>query len=203
MTDRFSSLIALLRKLPRIAVEEVEPLLSGRSLAGIAAALPQQTFNRTRTALLRRAGIRIGAHSLIQGPLRVTGRGNPCHYLCIGVGTIISGELHVDLDAPVKIGDGVRIGHEVSLLTINHAIGGPELRSGKSESWSIEIGDGAWIASRVTVLPGVRIGAGAVVAAGSVVVRDVPPDTLVAGVPARAIRSLSLDGKETGSQPKQ
>jgi maltose O-acetyltransferase len=68
------------------------------------------------------------------------------------------------------------------------------MRSGARKYGAIEIGDGAWLASRVMVLPGVRIGAGAVVAAGSVVTRDVPDNTLVAGVPARVARSLSADG---------
>jgi acetyltransferase-like isoleucine patch superfamily enzyme len=54
----------------------------------------------------------------------------------------------------------------------------------------IVIDDGAWIASRVTVLPGVTIGSGAIVAAGAVVAADVPPHTMVGGVPARVLRTL-------------
>jgi acetyltransferase-like isoleucine patch superfamily enzyme len=50
-----------------------------------------------------------------------------------------------------------------------------------------------WIASRVTVLPGVSIGDGSVVAAGAVVSRDVAPNTLVAGVPAKFVRALPVD----------
>jgi maltose O-acetyltransferase len=174
-------------------LEEVEPLLSRKVFVQTAAALfPQQSFNRTRTVLLRAAGAKIGARSLIQGPVRVTGTGNPWRFLHIGDQTIISGPLHLDLGAEVRIGNGVRIGHDVSMLTISHAIGDEGLRSGLSEAWSIEIGDGAWLASRVTVLPKVRIGAGAVVAAGAVVTRDVPANTLVAGVPARVMRSLNV-----------
>jgi carbonic anhydrase/acetyltransferase-like protein (isoleucine patch superfamily) len=185
--------LARLPTLARFAFEEVEPLLSTRAFAELSAALlPQQSFTRTRTALLRAAGVQIGAHSLIQGPLRVTGMGNPCHFLSIGTYTIITGPLHVDLAAPVRIGDGVRIGHDVTLLTVNHAIGEQHLRSGLSEFKGIEIGNGTWIASRVTVLPNVRLGAGSVVAAGAVVTRDVPDNTLVAGVPARVIRTLSV-----------
>lgn len=175
----------------RIAFEEVGGLLPRKVLAEVAGKLlPQQTFSRSRTALFRAAGVRVGEHSLIMGPVRITGIGNPCHYLSIGDWTMITGPLHVDLGAPLRIGDGVRIGHDVTLLTINHAIGEVSLRSGESQFSPIEIGDGTWIASRVVVLPGVTIGRGAVVAAGAVVTRDVPPNTLVAGVPARVVREL-------------
>jgi maltose O-acetyltransferase len=193
MANGLTGVLSRLSSLARVAFEEVEPLLSPKVLAQAADILPQQSFTRTRTALLRAAGARIGAHSLIQGPVRITGFGNACRYLSIGKHTIITGPLHLDLGAPVRIGNGVRIGHDVSLLTVNHAIGTEALRSGTRTFQGIEIGDGTWIASRVTVLPNVTIGAGVVVAAGAVVTRDVPANTLVAGVPARVIRSLSVD----------
>lgn len=183
-------LLSRLPKFARAVLEEVEPLVSAEVFTQTAGLLPQQSFMRTRTALLRAAGATIGHHSLIQGPVRVTGLGNPCRYLSIGNHTIITGHLHLDLGAPVTIGDGVRIGHDVTLLTVTHAIGAEWLRAGASEASGIEIGNGVWIASRVTMLPGVRIGHGSVIAAGSVVTRDVPPNTLVAGVPARALRTL-------------
>ena len=52
------------------------------------------------------------------------------------------------------------------------------------------IGDGCWLGARAVVLPGVRIGAGSIVAAGALVTRDVPPNSLVAGVPAKLVRDL-------------
>ena len=192
--ERLPRWASVLPRLMRAAIEEIDPLVSRKMLAeGAATIFPQQSFNRTRTAFLRAAGVRIGAHSLIQGAVRITGLGNPCPYLTIGEYTIITGPLHVDLGAPVRIGNNVRIGHDVTLLTVNHAIGSESLRSGTREFAGIEIGDGAWIASRVTVLPKVQIGAGSVVAAGAVVTRNVAPNTLVAGVPARFIRSLDVD----------
>ena len=54
----------------------------------------------------------------------------------------------------------------------------------------IVIGDKVWIGANATVLPGVTIGKGAIVAAGAVVTRDVPPNTIVAGVPARVVREI-------------
>jgi acetyltransferase-like isoleucine patch superfamily enzyme len=179
-------------RLARASLEEISPFFPRKVVAeSLAGLLPQQSFNRTRTALLRAAGVRVGDRSLIQGPVRLTGKGNPCELLSIGDDTLITGPLHADLGAPIRIGHSVRIGHDVSLLTVNHAIGERWLRSGTSVFGPIDIGDGAWIASRVTVLPGVTIGAGSVVAAGAVVTRNVAPNTLVAGVPARVVRTLS------------
>ncbi|HYQ25910.1 MAG TPA: hypothetical protein VER04_01785, partial [Polyangiaceae bacterium] len=71
--------------LKRVAFEEVEALLSRRILAQLATGFPGQSFSRLRTAMLRRAGMRIGRSSLIQGPMKVTGDGNPCEKISIGM----------------------------------------------------------------------------------------------------------------------
>jgi maltose O-acetyltransferase len=84
----------------------------------------------------------------------------------------------------------VNLGHAVTLLTIDHEIGNAYKRCGLSHSGPIVIGNGVWIASNAVILPGVTVGDGAVVAAGAVVTKDVAPNTLVGGVPARAIREL-------------
>jgi maltose O-acetyltransferase len=186
---------SLLSRLWRAAAEEVQPILSRHAFAQLAEALPSSAFFRTRTTMLRAAGVKIGKHSLIQGKLRLTGNGNPSELLSIGDGTLVTGGLHVDLGAPVRIGNRVRIGHDVSLLTINHAVGDVYLRAGTSFFGAVSIEDGAWLASRCTVLPGVTIGSGAIVAAGSVVTRNVASNTLVAGVPARVIRELPEQGE--------
>jgi maltose O-acetyltransferase len=189
--DRLSSAQRFLSRLARVAVEEVSRVKPRKIAAEVAAGiLPQQTFNRTRTAVLRAAGVHIGKHSLVLGPVRLTGDGDVCAQLTIGSYTIITGPIHADLGAPVVIGDRVRIGHNVSLLTISHEIGEEWLRSGSNTAAPIEIGDGVWLASHVTVLGGVKIGAGSIVAAGAMVTRDVPPNTLVAGIPARVQKNL-------------
>lgn len=183
--------------LPRLlhaASDEIEPLLSRHLLADLATSLPGGAFAGMRTMLFRAAGVRIGPQSRIQGPMRITGLGNACPLLSIGKDTIVTGGLHVDLGAPVRIGNGVRIGHDVTLLTISHEVGSPHFRAGTSHFGEIVIEDGCWLATRCMVLPGVTLGMGAIVAAGAVVTRDVPPNTLVAGVPARVVRELGADG---------
>lgn len=171
-------------------------MLSRQLLGYVARTLPSSAFAKTRTALFRAAGVSIGAHSFIQGPMRLTGIGNPCKLLTIGEHTLVTGGLHVDLGAPVRIGNWVRIGHDVTLLTIDHALGASFLRAGTSSFHEIVIEDGSWIASRCTLLPGVVIGRGAIVAAGAVVTRSVLANTLVGGVPARVIRELPEEGND-------
>ena len=160
--------------------------------------MPHLCFIYLRTTTWRAAGLRIGERSRLMGSLHLTGRASWQDNLTIGADTLLTGPLSVDLEAPVHIGDRVRIGHDVLLLTVDHRIGKSEYRCGDSVARPISIGDGAWLGSRVIVLPGVSIGSGAVVAAGSVVKRNVPADTHVAGVPARVVRALSEDEPESG-----
>ena len=89
----------------------------------------------------------------------------------------------------VTIGDDVLIGHNTVLATLNHDYS-PALRSSLHPA-PIVIENRVWIGSNATILPGVTIGEGAIVAAGAVVSRDVPPNTIVGGVPAKVIRSLT------------
>jgi len=88
----------------------------------------------------------------------------------------------------IYLGDGVLIGHNVVLATINHAL---DYRDrGISKPAPIHVGKNVWIGANATVLPGVTIGDGAVIAAGAVVTKDVPPNTVVGGVPAKWIRNI-------------
>ena len=89
----------------------------------------------------------------------------------------------------IVIGDDVLIGHNTVLATLNHD-DAPALRASLHPA-PIVIGDRVWIGSNATILPGVTVGEGAIVAAGAVVSRDVPPNTIAGGVPARVIRALT------------
>ena len=89
----------------------------------------------------------------------------------------------------IFIGDGSLIGHNVVIATLNHAMA-PDDR-GTMIPAPVHIGNRVWIGSNATILPGVTIGDGAIVAAGAVVTRDVTENTVVGGVPARIIRTIS------------
>lgn len=108
----------------------------------------------------------------------------------IGRGTYVGNHCLFDTWAPITIGRRCAIAMQVSFVTSSHELGGPDRRAGAMTAQPVTVGDGVWIGARATVLPGVTIGEGAVVAAGAVVTDDCAPNTLYAGVPARAVRSL-------------
>jgi acetyltransferase-like isoleucine patch superfamily enzyme len=194
---------SLLSRLARLAQEEVANVHVRLLLAEAASrALPQHTFNFTRTMIMRAAGFKIGRRSRIFGPIHVTGRGDQPDLLTIGTDCMIAGPLHVDLGASIRIGDRVHIGHHVVILTINHEIGPAEERCGGHRRLPVVVADGVWVGSRVTILPGVSVGAGSVIATGAVVARDVMPDTIVGGVPAKLLHDFPpADVAATPSHP--
>ncbi len=117
--------------------------------------------------------------------------------LTVGEGTTINSPCLIDLNASVTIGRRVGMGHHTVIVTSAHDIGGPKERRGPIRPAPVKIGDGVWIGARSTILSGVTIGNGAVIAAGALVTRDVPSHTVVAGLPAKVVREL--DPNETGA----
>ena len=88
----------------------------------------------------------------------------------------------------IVVGDGCLIGHNAVLTTLNHDL--DPARRADMHPARVVLGGNVWLGANVTFLPGVTIGDDAVVGAGSVVTRDVPPRTVVVGSPARVVRSL-------------
>lgn len=91
----------------------------------------------------------------------------------------------------VKIGSDVMMGPEVKMYTVNHRydkIDIPMNQQGTTEEEPIIIGNDIWIGTRATILPGVHIGDHSIIAAGSVVTKDVPEYAIVGGVPAKVIK---------------
>jgi maltose O-acetyltransferase len=97
----------------------------------------------------------------------------------------------ISLDvATVRIGDDVQIGPNVQLLTALHPVAAGPRRDKWEAARPIVIGDNVWLGGGVIVLPGVTIGANTVVGAGAVVTRDLPPDVVAVGNPARVLRAV-------------
>lgn len=104
----------------------------------------------------------------------------------LGENVFINSSCHFQDQGGIYIGNNVLIGHCVTLATLNH-IQQPNDR-GSMIPKAIHIGNNVWIGSNATILQGVTIGDGAIVAAGAVVSKDVEPNTIVGGVPAKFIK---------------
>jgi len=128
----------------------------------------------------------IGEDSEIRPPLAV----DYGKYISVGDRTFINYNLTALDVAPITIGDDVQIGPNVQLLTPTHPVE-PEPRRNKLEAAKpITIGDNVWIGGGAIILPGVTVGDNSVIGAGAVVTRDVPPNVVAVGNPARVIREL-------------
>ena len=109
--------------------------------------------------------------------------------ISVGRAVFIGHECAFTGHAPIEIADQVMIAHKVNLITDGHPVA-PDKRRDFITAEPITIDTNVWIGAAATILPGVTIGTDAVVAAGAVVSHDVPPGTLVAGIPAKVIRHL-------------
>lgn len=136
--------------------------------------------HRIRKFFYQLAGIKIGKGSTIHmwanfyQPKNIT----------IGQDTIIGDHCFLDGRAPLKIGSHVAIASQVLIYNSEHDIHSEDFRPIEEP---VTIEDYVFIGARVIILPGIKIGKGAVVASGAVVTKDVPPMTIVGGVPAREI----------------
>jgi maltose O-acetyltransferase len=171
----------------------------------VTALLPETRCYRLKAWLYRLCGYRIARSSRIVSSVRIWGDMD----LRVGEHTFIGYEcLIVGGVSTIDIGDQVDIGPRVSVISGTHIIdmnGGRAAGCGESRDIAIE--DGAWVGACCTILGGVRIGAKAVIAAGSVVTRDIPPEVVAAGVPCRPVKRWnrelrSWDGIEPPPVPR-
>ncbi len=116
--------------------------------------------------------------------------------IVVGKRVFINTGCHFVDQGGITLGDGTLLGNSVILTTLNHDFD-PENRTTTYPA-PIVIGKNVWIGSGAVVVPGVRIGDGAIIGAGSVVTRDVPPNVVAAGAPARIIRTI-----KPGERPRQ
>lgn len=140
---------------------------------------------RLRSVLLRRYGMDIGKRAYISPTVWFGSR-----RVSIGDGSFINYGCRFNTSSPITIGARCDIGTDVSFVTDSHEIRDHQRRAGANTSQPIFVGDGVWIGARAVILPGVKIGDGAVIAAGAVVTKDCTSDGLYGGVPARRLRVL-------------
>jgi maltose O-acetyltransferase len=144
-----------------------------------------------RVSALRALGVRIGEGTHIRPRcfMANTDIANLAN-ISIGAKTFVNSKCFFECQDTIAIGARVSLAMDVLLCTAGHDIGSAQERAGSSFRAPIVIGDGCWLGARATVLPGVSIGEGCVIAAGALVTGDCEPNGLYAGVPARRVRDL-------------
>jgi len=147
-------------------------------------------FPAVRMALYRKAGMKVAQTTNIMMHAFVL----QARTITIGPNCIIGPFTTLDGRGTLTIGRNVNIAGEVLTIGGSHLVDSP---SAEGLIGKVVIEDNAWVAMRATILPGVTVGEGAYVAAAALVNRDVPPYTLVGGVPAKKIRDRSRDIRYT------
>ncbi len=169
---------ALMRRSPRAARALDDTALFACTLVGN---LPS---HRVRNLVYRLVGLSVPRSSALAWRARFYAP----YGITVGQHTTIGNDAFLDGRCGLRIGSCVSIAGEVRIFTMEHDIDDADFRA---VGGPVTIEDYAVLGTRVTVLPGVQVGRGAVVASGAVVTADVPPYTVVGGVPARPLRQRS------------
>jgi len=159
---------------------------------GLSTLLPYFAGTTLRARLYQLAGFQFGQGCALLGPLEIiTGGVGFEERLILGNNVIISTHVTINVDDVVEIQDDVSIGPFVKIYTGTHGIGpGSRRMMWQAVAKPVTIERGAWVGMQALILPGVTVGRGSIVGAGSVVTTDVPPNTYVEGNPARVVRQL-------------
>ena len=156
--------------------------------------LPESRFQQLNRRLLVAQGAVLADDTVVYSSVKVSRMVR----LVVGSGSFIGSNsvFTGGAGSTVHIGRDCDISNHVHFVTGTHEIGTAGIRrAGSGLSKNISVGDGVWIGYRSLLLPGVRIGRGAIIAAGSVVVQDIPEDVLAGGVPCRQLKNLPhVDG---------
>ena len=148
-----------------------------------------------RNEIIKDIFAQIGEGSFLQGPIYI-------HYGChTKIGTKFFGNFNLTIqdDAPVTIGDNCNFGPNVTIVTPCHPLIAAERNSviidGESKrvcyAKPVKIGNDCWFGANVVVCPGVTIGDGVVIGAGSVVTKDIPSNVIAVGNPCRVLREIT------------
>lgn len=147
-----------------------------------------------RNGLIRELMGRIGERFVIEGPLHCDFGFN----IEIGENFYANVNLIILDGAKVTIGDNVFIAPNVGIYTAGHPLDVERRNAGLEYALPVTIGNNVWIGGHVSIMPGVTIGDGAVIGGGAVITKDVPPNVVSAGNPARVIREITDADAERG-----
>ena len=140
-----------------------------------------------KQAYMKEVFAECGENCYIELPLRANWGG---HHLHFGSGIYANSNLTLVDDGHIYVGDKVMFGPNVVITTANHPIDGELRAKGLQYNKDVYIGENAWIAANVVILPGVHVGKNTVIGAGSVVTKDIPDGVVAVGNPCRVLRDV-------------
>ena len=165
-------------------------LAAVRAVGGMDAVHARLLRPRGIAVVLRRFGADIAPDCVVHGPLVVHNADEGYANLRVGSGAHVGRLCVLDLAGPVSVGPRATVSLGTTIVT-HLDVGESPLRERYPRTVAgVEIGEGAYVGASATILAGCHVGREAVVAAGAVVTEPVPARTVVAGVPARAVRTL-------------
>lgn len=163
---------------------------AAKDLAAEFSATPLARAERRNDILHRLIGS-IGGSCEILPPLYVDYGTN----ISIGEGTFINHGAYLMDCAPIAIGSNCFIGPCFGAYTAQHPLVAKQRNTGLERALPITIGDNCWLGASVTIMPGVTIGEGCVIAAGSLITHDIPAGSIAMGSPARVVRAITDDDR--------
>lgn len=170
-------------------------VVSYEFLMQILFALPRYRFlNFIKSLFLKSVGAKVGKKVVFYpGVWIVTGQ-----KLILGDDVDLAKDVLITTGGGVTIGDRVLVGYRTQILSTNHVIPNRNTKifDAGHDKKPVAIEKDVWIGANCIILPGVTIGEGAVVAAGSIVTKDVPPFAIYGGIPAKLIRERDINQKE-------
>ena len=148
--------------------------------------------SRLRVLILRLLGFKIGKGVRLRHNVKIFSKKDN---LIIGAETFVNNNVYFDCPGSIKIGKNCDIGFNVSFVTATHEIISDYEHNRAFKTFDVIVEDFVWIGCNATILPGVKIGKGSVIGAGSVVTKDIPENVLAVGIPAKIIRYFDNQDK--------
>jgi len=188
----FNEIFAQMRNLFFYLVTEIFLFSESRNFSSMRASFLSRVKIKSGKKILIGKGIIFGRNISLGNDVFIDSNSEIFGPLHAGSNVYINRQCYINGD--VILGNNVQIGPRVSLIAVTHEIGNSNSRAGTPIVGKIIIDDGVWIGACSVILHNLHINKGAIIAAGAVVIEDVPPNVIVGGCPAKIIKRL--DRKE-------